>query len=201
MPRQASGVYRNCEACKGRFYVCPSAIRRGQGRFCSKRCFDATQDRKVERTCEMCGKTIRVSPSYAAKGQYRACSAACRIKLRQLPLAEAFRRNCGEPTERGCIPWVGCRRPDGYGMLGHLPVAWRGIWRFLQRHRARHQGGCLGACVFTIRHGRRGLARRRTRRLTAGPSPCRFPPGPARNPRAGSAPPSAAVARAPCGSA
>lgn len=65
-----------CEECGVEFYVPPAELKKGNGRFCSRRCY--TQSKKSElRKCEVCGATIHVTRSKCQNNGGRFCSKRC----------------------------------------------------------------------------------------------------------------------------
>lgn len=60
-------VLVNCETCGIEFLTPASEIRRGRGRFCSKKCYgkwlSKIKDRKLEKRCSQCGKLFKVKRS------------------------------------------------------------------------------------------------------------------------------------------
>lgn len=80
-PERRTGEDRTCERCGSSFYVPASRVAKGEGRYCSLVCHNATQgDGKTEHTCKTCGGAFRWSPSRSASGAYRItyCSLMCR---------------------------------------------------------------------------------------------------------------------------
>lgn len=71
-------VERQCEWCGEKFYIPPSKVKLGRGRFCSRICYEKWQkDGGVTKACEWCGKEFYVGPYRAKKGLGRFCSPAC----------------------------------------------------------------------------------------------------------------------------
>lgn len=64
-----------CKKCGQSFNVPPRAIKRGQGKYCSRPCYDTSQRRTVMCTCERCGKMFSRRPSEVGRRQY--CSREC----------------------------------------------------------------------------------------------------------------------------
>ncbi len=46
-------------------------------KYCSRKCADIAQNRKVTLTCEWCGKTFKLSPSKAQKSEHHFCCLKC----------------------------------------------------------------------------------------------------------------------------
>lgn len=68
-----------CESCKLKFNIPPSTIKRGSGKYCSRKCYwkKLRKGTKTERKCEVCGKIKHVSPSRIKVGKGRYCSKKC----------------------------------------------------------------------------------------------------------------------------
>lgn len=84
-------VKRICEICKKEFEITPSAIRKGGGKFCSKKCMGEAnkgannpswKGGKVKRICPICGKPFYVIQSAVKKGVGKYCSYSCSAKGR-----------------------------------------------------------------------------------------------------------------------
>jgi hypothetical protein len=67
-----------CKQCGKTFYKPQWAINRGEGRFCSLKCFSQSRVTKIERTCVVCGKIFYVIPSEINKGGGKFCSKSCK---------------------------------------------------------------------------------------------------------------------------
>ena len=44
-----------CQQCNQEFNVKPSRLKKGYGKFCSKKCFDISQNKKEIMICKNCG--------------------------------------------------------------------------------------------------------------------------------------------------
>lgn len=72
-----------CSHCGKTFQTYPSRIKMGQGKFCSKKCADASRRTQVERKCPICGKKFLIKPSKLKKGWGKYCSPACSYKAQK----------------------------------------------------------------------------------------------------------------------
>lgn len=72
------------------------------------------------RKCERCGCpfSFRACPSNISLGRGRFCSKNCQKQWQTIPLAVRFKKYVGKPEISGCVPWVGLRNADGYGLIG-----------------------------------------------------------------------------------
>lgn len=72
---------RTCEVCGGAFKTSPTHVRAGNGRFCSRDCFNVEQRNRignqVERACETCGKRFMAKHTFVMQGKARFCSREC----------------------------------------------------------------------------------------------------------------------------
>lgn len=66
-----------CKYCGNVFYLSPGRAKKGEGSFCSQKCYALSRPQKVERKCEVCGNSFKVWQAYAAKGRGRFCSIEC----------------------------------------------------------------------------------------------------------------------------
>jgi hypothetical protein len=64
---------RKCQVCKKKFNTFPSRIKKGGGKFCSKKCRKTSQIRK----CQYCKKGFTTYPSVIKKGLGKFCSRKC----------------------------------------------------------------------------------------------------------------------------
>ena len=70
-----------CRECGAPFYLKPSAIAKGRGKYCSKAC--ANIQHKIERTCEQCGRPFYIYPARFRADPARYCSQACHGESRR----------------------------------------------------------------------------------------------------------------------
>jgi len=78
-------VERICEICGKLFYVFPSNIKRGQGKYCSNKCkgkaYTSTGNMnwkpKIDRVCDYCGEHFETYPCRMAQGKGKYCSIKC----------------------------------------------------------------------------------------------------------------------------
>ena len=82
-------VKQKCKICGKVFYVKPSKIKRGGGKFCSRKCqskwrskhlrgeFHPSWKPKIERVCQTCGKKFPIHSAWVKKGSGKFCSLEC----------------------------------------------------------------------------------------------------------------------------
>lgn len=86
LSRKAEVFQRICKLCGKEFFKTQYKISKGEGKFCSKKCFNLwrvgktyrSYPDKIERTCLVCGKLFKITPSVTRKensGKY--CSKKC----------------------------------------------------------------------------------------------------------------------------
>ena len=74
-------IKRECVQCGTVFYVKPSNLKRGGGRFCSYRCRGAWQlGNRIKRVCRECGKIFYMKPCEIRYGKGLYCSKSCAFK-------------------------------------------------------------------------------------------------------------------------
>ena len=80
-------IERACQYCGKKFFIIPSRIKKGEGKFCSRECSAAYlvgenspswRGGKIKRVCEVCGKEFYVDPSHVKNGGGRFCCRSCR---------------------------------------------------------------------------------------------------------------------------
>jgi hypothetical protein len=89
-------VKRICLECKKIFYIKPSEIKKGKGKYCSVKCVNLARSKnyrgennpswkggKIKRTCLHCGKEFEVIPSCVKKGGGKYCSYSCNTKAQR----------------------------------------------------------------------------------------------------------------------
>lgn len=88
-------AYATCHICEKEFYVKPSHVERGWGKYCSMQCRTIGQYRGETVPCTQCGKAV-----YRAKGQLRHskskkffCSKSCQAKWRNSFFSEEKHAN------------------------------------------------------------------------------------------------------------
>jgi len=72
-------IKRVCKECGAEFRVDPYEIKRGRGKFCSKKCSDEARKKKIKRICKWCGKEFEVKPSKIKRGKGKFCSQKCYV--------------------------------------------------------------------------------------------------------------------------
>ncbi len=122
---------RTCEICGGAFKTAPANVRAGNGRFCSRECFQTTQRNRVARVCDTCGKGFTAAKAHVLNGQARYCSHACASSARQGPRKPGIRHRMmkakGHPIapSSGTAPIARVRLYDAIGAGWH-PCSWCG---------------------------------------------------------------------------
>ena len=73
-----------CKECGKEFYVNPCVLKNGRGKYCSKKCKDASQAgetnplrKKIKRVCEVCNTVFFVMPYVLRDGGGKYCSSDC----------------------------------------------------------------------------------------------------------------------------
>lgn len=91
---------QTCLVCGEEFYLKPSSVARGYGKFCSVRCLaihrksltgekaGRWQGGKVEITCQICNAKFRLWPSQIKLGGGKFCSKSCRHQWQKLRMAK-----------------------------------------------------------------------------------------------------------------
>lgn len=90
---KGGGVKRICEICGTEFPISPSLIKKGYGRFCSRKCAGECHSKnirgennhswkggKIMRICEICGTKFSLHPSLTKNDEGRFCSPKCQSK-------------------------------------------------------------------------------------------------------------------------
>src|SRR5512138_786083 len=125
MPRQYTPrIPLVCTVCGLAFALKPSAVRKGQGAYCSRACKHEGQRQGGPRSCLHCGATIL---RRGTTGKY--CSTTCYGLGRIRPLADRFWEKVSKSD--GCWIWTANHLPKGYGVInvrgqtGRLELAHR----------------------------------------------------------------------------
>ena len=97
-PRWKEKVKCTCKQCGKTFYVIPSKIKQGGGKFCSRECLykwrsehesgeksKSWKGGKVERVCPVCGRHFFVFPAILKNGGGKFCSSSCARKAQKMP--------------------------------------------------------------------------------------------------------------------
>jgi hypothetical protein len=77
-PKKSKKVLCACEQCGIEFLVFPNKIKKGGGKFCSKKCGGKAATKQVLVPCENCGKEVLRTPYYLKKNKFFYCSQECR---------------------------------------------------------------------------------------------------------------------------
>jgi len=75
--------YLNCFICNKKFHLKFSAIKKGRGKCCSKKCLNLYQFKKQLKNCLICEKDFFIIPSRIKNGWSGACSRRCYNIFRQ----------------------------------------------------------------------------------------------------------------------
>jgi len=83
-------IERHCEVCNSIFFVVPSVVKKGRGRFCSRSCYGQWLSENIrganhpnwkggnlERSCLICGRSFEVGPAVVKKDGGKYCSWDC----------------------------------------------------------------------------------------------------------------------------
>jgi len=73
-----------CQNCANTFYVKPSRMKHGRGKFCSIGCRNASRNRKYIVKCQCCSGEFYTSASRQKNGHGKFCSRACADKAKTL---------------------------------------------------------------------------------------------------------------------
>ncbi len=68
----------SCLVCGENFFVKPSALKKGRGKYCSRECYSISLQNQIECKCERCGVSFSISASQLAYGRGRFCSSECK---------------------------------------------------------------------------------------------------------------------------
>lgn len=130
-----------CQECGKAFSLYPSQVKRGKGKYCSRKCHSDAG--RVERICETCGIGFTARASVVKKGWDRYCSAKCYGIAQRSQTGEASRTWRGGRiiTIGGYVavkaPWRTSAKRDGY-ILEHRMVLEDAIGRPLRSDEVVH---------------------------------------------------------------
>jgi len=71
------GIYRNCNQCKQLYFTPIFELKRGGGKFCSRKCNGIAATTKVDCICGICKKEFKLSLSRFKNGEGKYCSNTC----------------------------------------------------------------------------------------------------------------------------
>ena len=80
MAKKINKIKKNCRYCNKIFYIYPAWARRGEGIYCSRKCFLEGYKRPTplfKRICRACKKIFWVSKEMESAGTRRYCSRKC----------------------------------------------------------------------------------------------------------------------------
>ncbi len=80
-PKRMTGGYRQCGLCGKDVYV--TASTKKTINYCSIKCHDLAQCKKISYTCKTCGKTMKWSPSRTKQHTPKYCSIDCRNRCEE----------------------------------------------------------------------------------------------------------------------
>ena len=142
-------VERTCETCHETFFVPPSTVKQGWGKFCSRRCYAKDQEHRppcnkkerIQITCPTSDKKLFVFLCQIRNGK-KFCSRSCAARARtpwnkgkrweNAPLWERIQSKIDYSADRkGHDLWIGSRSRAGYGEIGvarRTRLAHRVIW-------------------------------------------------------------------------
>jgi len=143
-------VERICRHCDGKFRVKPAIVRRGGGKYCSRRCAGTSGAAAREYRCQQCGDRFRRRPTRARPGKaIQFCSNQCKFASQQNRRTLVC-TNCGDKQQVKASDsrlqnrkyrCPSCRVPAQTGSVGLCP----GCFREFPRKR-RQQVYCQPAC-------------------------------------------------------
>jgi hypothetical protein len=114
--RRPTVVACQCMTCGVNFSVEPYRIRRGGGKYCSRKC----RITQVEINCQQCNAAFLCPRPRLRERKF--CSRRCAYlgmhRQAQKPLVDKYSDRIGSPDSNGCIPWIGHINSNGYGVLG-----------------------------------------------------------------------------------
>jgi hypothetical protein len=143
MPSQRNSVPRVCAHCNAEFLATKDQVKRGDGRFCSRRC--ASSSPAVPRRCAACGIPFAIRPSVAGRGHGVFCSIACRVAAKRQPVADRFWSH----VDRSGECWIWTASDTGvYGQFHPTPA------RRVTAHRFAYEltHGCVPAGLWVLHH-------------------------------------------------
>lgn len=111
----------NCKICKKEIVTSEQRIKKGHGKFCSRKCFFLAHKKKIVVQCESCGVNIERIPSLLKKNKHQFCSIKCSIiwkkkYVKERPEAKDNRRKILSASRKG----------SGNPMFGRRNYNWRG---------------------------------------------------------------------------
>ena len=102
--RKCPKVMCICKFCKKEFFIYPSMFKKGEGKYCSKKCYESfLKTRSTLVKCIICHKIFKIYKWFTEKGKYKCCSKKC---------ADEFKRVFNYKSKK----WNGGKYidPDGY---------------------------------------------------------------------------------------
>lgn len=71
-----------CQQCKKEFNIWPYVLKKGIGKFCSKKCQNISQITKIIKNCLICNIKFNIFPSVIKRGKGKYCSVSCAIQAK-----------------------------------------------------------------------------------------------------------------------
>ena len=84
-----------CRYCGKHFLLLNSRIRRGNGKFCSKKCAGKDKTKKITRICPTCGKSFLVFAYKIKEGKGKFCSLKCYSDYTRRSYIDVTCKTCG----------------------------------------------------------------------------------------------------------
>lgn len=134
-------IDRSCEQCSAAFRVKACEVRRGGGKYCSKRCYHSAQVTGTTKDCLQCGKPFHAQVSRVARGKAMFCSRSCSRTGEHSPQWRG-----GRYTSNGYVMVLTPDHPhaDDKGYVEeHRLVAERAIGKILPREAVVHHGNSI----------------------------------------------------------
>lgn len=75
-------INKPCLICENPFLATAYDVRRGRGKYCSRKCLYEARDQRIIRSCQVCFKTYLRKPSEIKKNHDKFCSISCWQKER-----------------------------------------------------------------------------------------------------------------------
>lgn len=139
-----------CEQCSKEISVRPSELAKGNGKFCSRKCYGLSKrgkpssragsgKGKLEKPCQVCGKTFYYWPSQAKYSAMKFCSHKCARSIRKGVNAPCWKDGL-KKTKDGYVQIHSPYHPNatsGYVLRSRL-IAEKHLCRFLTKNEVIH---------------------------------------------------------------
>lgn len=80
MGKKGERTIRKCGRCSKEFRTFNSQIKKGGGKYCSRKCWELSCRRRINRECIWCGKSFTTHPCQVKNNHGKLCSRKCRDK-------------------------------------------------------------------------------------------------------------------------